>query len=85
MAHTELLDELVVLLDNYLEEDLEKGGEDLAKKAMFLQGMREGFNTLSELLKEGKEAHNLLWEYEAKILHFLIGELSEQTDEARDY
>lgn len=83
MTHTELLDELVVLLDNYLEENFER--DDFCVKAMFLQGMREGFDTLSELLKEGVDAHDILWKYEATILHFLTGELPEQTDEARDY
>ena len=88
MTHTELLDELVVLLDNYLNEDLERFGTEVAKKAMFLQGMREGFDTLSELLKDGEDGEKLLKKYEASILRFLLSSIPEQadeTDEARDY
>lgn len=82
MTHTELLGKLVETLDNYLDENFEENSCD--SRAAFLTGMSNGFLTLKQELEKGIEGHDILWNFEARILAFLNNDIEEDT-EKRDY
>ena len=79
MTHTELLNELVEVINNVKEfVDCDDA------RAVFLEGMGSGFETLRNLLSEGKDGKEIIWMVEAATMNFLGIEAEEDT-EVRNY
>lgn len=79
MTHTELLNELVEVVNN-----AKKFVDCDDTRAVFLEGMGSGFETLCNLLSEGKDGKEIIWMVEAATMNFLGIEVEEDT-EVRNY